>query len=128
RRRKKEALDLKPDMTTDSLQLFLKDIGKVRLLTAQEEVDLAKRIERGDLDGACAHLDAARASRSSEHQIKSQLGLETVALARCGCHRRDIGPADATAALNALQTMGNASPWQLALAQRWAAQCDEAMR
>src|SRR5664279_3266083 len=26
------------------------DIGKVRLLTAQEEVDLAKRIERGDLD------------------------------------------------------------------------------
>ena len=50
RRRKKEPLDLKPDMTTDSLQLFLKDIGKVRLLTAQEEVDLAKRIERGDLD------------------------------------------------------------------------------
>src|SRR5205823_3428705 len=40
----------RPDMTTDSLQLFLKDIGKVRLLTAQEEVDLAKRIERGDLD------------------------------------------------------------------------------
>ena len=37
-------------MTTDSLQLFLKDIGKVRLLTAQEEVDLARRIERGDLD------------------------------------------------------------------------------
>src|SRR6187399_1484911 len=50
RRRQKQALDLKPDMTTDSLQLFLKDIGKVRLLTAQEEVDLARRIERGDLD------------------------------------------------------------------------------
>jgi RNA polymerase primary sigma factor len=43
------ALDLRADMTTDSLQLFLKDVGKVRLLTAQEEVDLAKRIERGDL-------------------------------------------------------------------------------
>ena len=50
RRKPRTALDLKPDMTTDSLQLFLKDIGKVRLLTAQEEVDLAKRIERGDLD------------------------------------------------------------------------------
>ena len=50
RRKPKTALDLEPDMTTDSLQLFLKDIGKVRLLTAQEEVDLAKRIERGDLD------------------------------------------------------------------------------
>jgi DNA-directed RNA polymerase sigma subunit (sigma70/sigma32) len=49
-RRPKQTIDLKPDMTTDSLQLFLKDIGKVRLLTAQEEVELAKRIERGDLD------------------------------------------------------------------------------
>src|SRR6202041_2546912 len=49
-RKANPALDLKPDMTTDSLQLFLKDIGKVRLLTAQQEVDLAKRIERGDLD------------------------------------------------------------------------------
>ena len=37
------------EITTDSLQLYLKDIGKVRLLTAQEEVDLGKRIERGDL-------------------------------------------------------------------------------
>jgi RNA polymerase primary sigma factor len=50
RRKAKTALDLKPGMTTDSLQLFLKDIAKVRLLTAQEEVDLAKRIERGDFD------------------------------------------------------------------------------
>jgi RNA polymerase primary sigma factor len=51
RQRKAKAADIfRPDMTTDSLQLFLKDIGKVRLLTAQEEVDLAKRIERGDLD------------------------------------------------------------------------------
>src|ERR1700748_1688669 len=49
-RSRKKALCLKPDMTTDSLQLFLKDIGKVRLLTAAEEVELAKRIERGDLD------------------------------------------------------------------------------
>src|SRR6266536_3194408 len=32
----------------DSLQLFLKDIGKVDLLTAAQEVELAKRIERGD--------------------------------------------------------------------------------
>jgi RNA polymerase primary sigma factor len=32
----------------DSLQAFLKDIGKVDLLTAAQEVELAKRIERGD--------------------------------------------------------------------------------
>jgi RNA polymerase primary sigma factor len=36
------------DFSTDSLQLFLKDIGKVDLLTAAQEVELAKRIERGD--------------------------------------------------------------------------------
>jgi RNA polymerase primary sigma factor len=49
RTRRKAPLDLKPEGTTDALQLFFKDMGKVRLLTAQEEVDLAKRIERGDL-------------------------------------------------------------------------------
>jgi RNA polymerase primary sigma factor len=36
------------EISTDSLQLFLKDIGKVPLLTAAQEVELAKRIERGD--------------------------------------------------------------------------------
>ena len=50
RARRKAPLDLKPAGTTDALQLFLKDIGKVRLLTAQEEVELAKRIWCGDLD------------------------------------------------------------------------------
>jgi len=44
-----DALDLEgPDISTDALQLFLKDIGKVDLLTAPQEVELAKRIERGD--------------------------------------------------------------------------------
>src|SRR3978361_1158953 len=43
RRKPQTALDLKPSMTTDSLQLFLKDIGKVSLLNAEQEVDLAKR-------------------------------------------------------------------------------------
>jgi RNA polymerase primary sigma factor len=36
------------DQTTDALQLFLRDIAKVDLLTAAQEVELAKRIERGD--------------------------------------------------------------------------------
>ncbi|HEY1713218.1 MAG TPA: sigma-70 family RNA polymerase sigma factor [Solirubrobacteraceae bacterium] len=47
--RRKTQLDLRPDMTTDALQLFFKDIGKVRLLTGAEEVALARRIEGGDL-------------------------------------------------------------------------------
>src|SRR3954447_20455203 len=44
-------LDLRADtsFTTDSLQLFLNEAGRYPLLTAAEEVELAKRIERGDL-------------------------------------------------------------------------------
>ena len=34
--------------TTDALQLFLNEAGRYTLLTAEEEVELAKRIERGD--------------------------------------------------------------------------------
>src|SRR6266496_4463851 len=34
--------------TTDALQLFLNEAGRYKLLTAQEEVELAKRIESGD--------------------------------------------------------------------------------
>jgi len=34
--------------TTDALQLFLNEAGRYKLLTAEEEVELTKRIERGD--------------------------------------------------------------------------------
>jgi len=38
------------EATSDSLQLFLRDISQRPLLTAAEEVELAKRIERGDTE------------------------------------------------------------------------------
>jgi RNA polymerase primary sigma factor len=41
-------LNLKADTSTDALQLFLKDVGRVPLLTAAQEVELAKLIELGD--------------------------------------------------------------------------------
>jgi RNA polymerase primary sigma factor len=50
RTRRKAPLNLEPEGTTDGLQLFLKGISKVKLLTAHQEVDLARRIERGDLE------------------------------------------------------------------------------
>jgi RNA polymerase primary sigma factor len=37
-------------MTGDALQLFLRDIRRYPLLSAEEEIELAKRIERGDLE------------------------------------------------------------------------------
>ncbi len=48
--------------SADSLQLFLADVGRHKLLTAAEEIALAKRIERGDL-------------RAKRHMIESNLRL-----------------------------------------------------
>ncbi len=42
-------LDLTVEPSLDSLRLYLREIGKVPLLTADQEVSLAKRIERGDM-------------------------------------------------------------------------------
>jgi RNA polymerase primary sigma factor len=49
-------------MTADALQLFLNEIGRYPLLTAAQEVELAKRIERGD-------------ARAKEQMINSNLRL-----------------------------------------------------
>jgi len=50
RRGANEQLDLSVDVpTTDPVRMYLKEIGRVKLLTAQQEVSLAKRIERGDI-------------------------------------------------------------------------------
>ncbi|MBS1892170.1 MAG: sigma-70 family RNA polymerase sigma factor, partial [Actinobacteria bacterium] len=46
---KKEELDLTVEPSLDSLRLYLRSIGRVDLLTAAQEVELAKRIERGDM-------------------------------------------------------------------------------
>ena len=47
--RKSQELDLTVEPSLDSLRLYLRSIGLVDLLTADEEVALAKRIERGDM-------------------------------------------------------------------------------
>jgi len=46
---KKPELDLTVEPSLDSLRLYLRSIGRVDLLTASQEVELAKRIERGDM-------------------------------------------------------------------------------
>ena len=46
---KQGELDLSVEQNLDSLRLYLRSIGRVPLLSAEEEVCLAKRIERGDI-------------------------------------------------------------------------------
>jgi RNA polymerase primary sigma factor len=51
-------LDLSVEPSLDSLRLYLREIGKVPLLTAEQEVYLAKRIERGDMEAKRQMIEA----------------------------------------------------------------------
>ena len=51
-------LDLTVEPSLDSLRLYLREIGKVPLLTADQEVYLAKRIERGDMRAKTQMIEA----------------------------------------------------------------------
>ena len=51
-------LDLGVEPSLDSLRLYLREIGKVPLLTADQEVSLAKRVERGDLAAKTQMIEA----------------------------------------------------------------------
>jgi RNA polymerase primary sigma factor len=46
---KRPEIDLTVEPSLDSLRLYLRSIGRVNLLTAEQEVSLAQRIERGDM-------------------------------------------------------------------------------
>ena len=51
-------LDLSVEPSLDSLRLYLREIGKGPLLTADQEVYLAKRIERGDMGAKTQMIEA----------------------------------------------------------------------
>ncbi len=51
-------IDLTVEPSLDSLRLYLREIGKVPLLTADQEVYLAKRIERGDMAAKTHMIEA----------------------------------------------------------------------
>ena len=47
-----------PSIGDDPVRMYLKEIGKVALLTGEQEVSLAKRIERGDMAASRALIEA----------------------------------------------------------------------
>ena len=61
------------ESTTDALNLFLREVGRRPLLTPAQEVELAKRLERGDLD-------------AKRHMIESNLRL-VVSIAKTYRHQ-----------------------------------------
>ena len=68
-----ENIDLSvPDgiSTEDPVKMYLKEIGKVPLLTADEEIELAKRMEAGD--AAIANIDEAKAKYEEIEDKKSK--------------------------------------------------------
>src|SRR5213076_3568412 len=59
---RKQQLDLTVEPSLDSLRPYLRSIGRVELLTADQEIELAKSIERGDM-------------RAKEQMVKANLRL-----------------------------------------------------
>jgi RNA polymerase primary sigma factor len=57
-RHRKVEVDLTVEPSLDSLRLYLRSIGRVNLLTAEQEVLLAQRIERGDMDAKQQMIEA----------------------------------------------------------------------
>jgi RNA polymerase primary sigma factor len=55
---KKVEVDLTVEPSLDSLRLYLRSIGRVNLLTAEQEVLLARRIERGDMQAKQQMIEA----------------------------------------------------------------------
>jgi len=55
---KRPEIDLSVEPSLDSLRLYLRSIGRVSLLTAEQEVHLAQRIERGDMQAKQQMIEA----------------------------------------------------------------------
>jgi RNA polymerase primary sigma factor len=80
-RPREDELDLTPSaapMTTDSLTLFMNAAGRYELLTAPQEIALAKRIERGD-------------TAAKEHMINANLRLVVSIAKRYQGHGVQLG-------------------------------------
>jgi RNA polymerase sigma factor (sigma-70 family) len=73
---KKPTIDLTVEPSLDSLRLYLRSIGQVELLTAGEEVSLAKRIERGDMSAKQHMVEKLNKVVHVERQLVQEFGRE----------------------------------------------------
>jgi RNA polymerase primary sigma factor len=82
--------DLLKAPTNDPVRMYLKEIGKVPLLTAAQEVDLAMRIEAGEFSTALIFsIDEAVVSNGSGKVDQKQLRLVVESVVRIREHQLD---------------------------------------
>ncbi|MFQ5942255.1 MAG: RNA polymerase sigma factor RpoD [Anaerolineales bacterium] len=75
-----EAFDLSAISSDDTVGLYLKEMARVPLLTTEEEVDLAMRIERGNESEA--KLRKRNGNGSSKHRVELQADVQDAKAAR----------------------------------------------
>src|SRR5918912_888735 len=111
---KKPEIDLTVEPSLDSLRLYLRSIGRVPLLTAELEISLAKRIERGDMEAKQHMVEANLRLVVSIAKGYLGRGLTFLDLIQEGSLERPVGEEDESELGDFVEDETAESPFELA--------------
>lgn len=90
------------NLSTDPVRMYLREIGKVDLLNAEEEVSLAKRIEVHKLNEAKKSLKNTSAKGPSDKELREEIGLTSKFLREIKSFSKEISAREAERAFDQL--------------------------